>query len=200
VSDKTVKNLTEVPLVIKPAQNTPPSLPRPKQVSVIKPAKVEVLMGQSQTLTDKTSHLSTNSLSDCSAVIVLSDLKDGVYQKRTLVHLTGSNLEQPVNSGNDGFTWVGEMKKDLANGGKIIFVGGTETRSVVGVASAIGQQDSLGKQPLLELLQRKDVSVTYASSSGVDVSPNGSFTLRDDDGASVFDEKKVRDILDFAKD
>jgi hypothetical protein len=200
VSDKTVKNLTEVPLVIEPAQITPPSLPRPKQVSVIKPAKVEVLMGQSQTLTDKTSHLSTNSLSDCSAVIVLSDLKDGVYQKRTLVHLTGSNLEQPVNYGNDGFAWVGEMKKDLANGGKIIFVGGTETRSVVGVASAIGQQDSLGKQPLLELLQRKDVSVTYASSSGVDVSPNGSFTLRDDDGAGVFDEKKVRDILDFAKD
>ncbi|WP_135308239.1 hypothetical protein [Pseudomonas nabeulensis] len=200
VSDKTVKNLTEVPLVIEPARITPPSLPRSKQVSVIKPAKVEVLMGQSQTLTDKTSHLSTNSLSDCSAVIVLSDLKDGVYQKRTLVHLTGSNLEQPVNNGRNGFAWVREMEENLANGGKIIFVGGTETRSVVGVATAIGQQDSLGKKPLLELLQRKDVSVTYASSGGVDVSPNGSFTLRDDAGAGVFDEKKVRDILDFAKD
>lgn len=205
VADKTVKDLSEVPLVIKSPviTNTPvPTKPVTpvNPTAAVKAEKVEVLMGQSHTVTDQTSLLSTNSLSDCSAVVVLSDLKDGIYQKRSLVHLTGSNLAQPINGAKDGFAWLQGVKKDLENGGKIIFVGGVDTRSVVGVAAVIGQQDLHKQQPFLELLQRNDVSVTYASSVGVDVAPDGTFKLRNDNGAGVFDARKVRDILDFAKD
>ncbi|MBO0496237.1 hypothetical protein [Pseudomonas sp. Marseille-Q1929] len=207
IPDSTVKELTEKPLSIKlgAAPDSPPRASKPKDLppdsgTPLAPVKSEVFMGQSHTLTDRTSILKTDGLSDCSAVVVLSNLQDGIYQKRTLVHLTGSNLEQPVNNARDGFAWLDEMKNDLAHGGKVIFVGGSETRSVVGVAGAIGQTDKHGRQPLLELLQRKDISATYASSVGVEVHPDGTFKLRDDDGAGVFDAKKVKDILDFAKD
>lgn len=207
VTDKTVKDLSELPLPITSRTAMPSAPPTAKtkglpadSATPLTPAKTEVFMGQSHTLTDRTSILDTNGLSDCSAVVVLSDLQDGIYRKRTLVHLTGSNLEQPVNNASDGFAWLEEVKKDLENGGKIIFVGGTETRSVVGVAGAVGQTDEFGKQPLLELLQRNDISTSYASSVGVEVYPDGSFKLRDDDGAGVFDAKKIKDILDFAKD
>lgn len=204
VRDKTVKDLTEVPLlgastpVIQPAGPRTPQIPL--QPAAASPQPVEVLMGQSHTLTDQTSTLRTTSLSDCSAVVVLSNLKDGVYQKRTLVHLTGSNLAQPVNSASDGFAWLKQVNKDLEGGGKVLFVGGTDTKSVVGVAVVIGQQGEQSGQPLLDLLQRKDVSVTYASSAGVEVYPDGTFKLNDNDGAGVFSESKVKDIIDFAKD
>lgn len=157
-------------------------------------------MGHAHTLTDPASILSTNSLSDCSAVAVLSGLKNGVYRKRTLVHLTGSNLDSPVNNAGNGFAWLESVKKDLDGGGKIIFVGGVDTKSVVGVAAVLGQQNSLKKQPLLELLQRDDVSVVYASSAGVEVYPDGTFKLREHDGAGVFSDNKINEIMDFAKD
>lgn len=206
VSDKTASDLTEVPLAVNPTVTSSPTPPAsrtsglpPRSGTPVTPSTSEVFMGQSHTLTDRTTVLNTQGLSDCSAVVVLTDLQDGIYQKRTLVHLTGSNLEQPVNQAGDGFAWLEEMKKDLENGGKVIFVGGTDTRSVVGVAVAIGQTDRLGQQPLLELLQRKDISTTYASSAGVEVFPDGRFKLRDHDGAGVFDAKKIKDILEFAK-
>ncbi|WP_411380182.1 YopT-type cysteine protease domain-containing protein [Pseudomonas sp. MPB26] len=205
VSDKTVKDLTEVPLLSPSKSVTAPDVPKKPQIpvpppTVIKPRPVEVLMGQSHTLTDQVSTLKTTSLSDCSALVVLSNLKDGVYQKRTLVHLTGSNLGQPVNVTSDGFAWLQQANKDLEGGGKVLFVGGTDTKSVVGVAVVIGQQGEQSGQPLLDLLQRKDVSVTYASSAGVEVYPDGTFKLNDNDGAGVFSQSKVKEIIDFAKD
>ncbi|ONH51056.1 hypothetical protein BLL36_24435 [Pseudomonas cedrina subsp. cedrina] len=205
VSDKTVKDLTEVPLLAPSKSVTAPDVPKKPQIpvpppTVITPRPVEVLMGQSHTLTDQVSTLKTTSLSDCSALVVLSNLKDGVYQKRTLVHLTGSNLGQPVNGTSNGFAWLQQANKDLEGGGKVLFVGGTDTKSVVGVAVVIGQQGEQSGQPLLDLLQRKDVSVTYASSAGVEVYPDGTFKLNDNDGAGVFSQSKVKEIIDFAKD
>lgn len=205
VTDKTVKDLTEVPLLSPSKAATAPDVPaRPQRpappATVIKPRPVEVLMGQSQTVTDPLSTLRTTSLSNCSALVVLSNLKDGVYRKRTLVHLTGSNLGLPVNGTRDGFAWLQQANKDLAGGGKVLFVGGTDTKSVVGVAVVIGQQGGQPGQPLLDLLQRKDVSVTYASSAGVEVYPDGTFKLNDNDGAGVFSQSKVKEIIDFAKD
>ncbi|SFB44447.1 hypothetical protein [Pseudomonas sp. NFPP24] len=205
VSDKTVKELSEMPIVIKSqtATSVPmPSKPVPPHAPITtgKAEKFEVFTGQSHTVNDRTTVLSTNGLSDCSAVVVLSDMKDGIYQKRTLVHLNESNLAQPVNNGSNGFTWLNGVEKDLANGGKVIFVAGTRTRSVVGVASAIRQQDVYNNKPLLAMLQRKDVSVTYANSVGVEVAPDGTFKLRDDGGEGIFDANKVKEILDLARD
>ncbi len=165
-----------------------------------KPQTVEVFVAESKTLQDQTSILKTDGLSDCSALIVLTDLKDGIYQKRTLIHLNGSNLDAPVDRSSNAFELIRQLDESLKSGGKVIFVGGTATRSAVGVGSVLGQANSQGGKPLLALMQKKDVSVTYASSVGVEVYPDGRFKLRDDDGAGVFDNNKIKDILDWARD
>jgi len=159
-----------------------------------------VFVAEAKTLDDPTSILSTHGLGDCSALVVLTDLRNGVYHKRTLVHLNGSNLEAPVGAEHNAFAVLQQLDSALENGGKVIFVGGTATRSSLMVGRVVGQVDSNGNKPLLSILQKKNVSVTYASSVGVEVYPDGNFKLRDDEGAGVFDRSKINEILDWARD
>ncbi|WP_306493261.1 DUF6543 domain-containing protein [Pseudomonas sp. W4I3] len=157
---------------------------------------VDVLMGESHTVQDGQSILTTRSLSDCSALVVLSDLKDGVYQKRTMMHLTGSNLEFGLCSG-DVYEHLEALDRSLNRGGKVILVGGSQSQSVVGVATTVGQEYN-GKKPLLDLLKKPGVEAVIAGSVGVTVKPDGTFTLLEGTGNGVFDAKKVKDVFDFA--
>ncbi|WP_456026821.1 hypothetical protein [Pseudomonas capeferrum] len=202
IADAHVQSLLDDALGAKPSVADAAVQPPFKPNSASKPAvqNVEVFMAEAKTLNDPTSILSTNGLGDCSALVVLSDLHNGVYRKRTLVHLNGSNLEAPVGSEHNAFALLQQLDSALENGGKVIFVGGTATRSPLMVGRVIGQVDSNGNKPLLSILQKNDVSVTYASSVGVEVYPDGNFKLRDDEGAGVFDRSKINEILDWARD
>ncbi|MPR02819.1 hypothetical protein F0169_12515 [Pseudomonas sp. MAFF 212408] len=173
--------------------------PRTFGTPKIKPAPikpVEVLMGYSHTAEDAHSVLSTRSLTDCSALAVLTDLKDGVYQKRTLMHLTGSNLEFGLFD-NDTYQLLQTLNESLADGGKVIFVGGIDSQSAVGMGVVLGQEYQ-GKKPLLALLRKPGVETTIASSLGVDINPDGTFTLIEGTGKGVFNTAQIRDVFDFA--
>ncbi|OPA89529.1 hypothetical protein BFW86_13675 [Pseudomonas fluorescens] len=206
VPDAAVRALIDKPIGAQPSPLAPGRNGSVKPPHVVdsattgKAQTVEVFVAESKTLEDRTSILKTDGLSDCSALVVLTDLQDGIYQKRTLIHLNGSNLDAPVDRSSNAFELIRQLDESLQNGGKVIFVGGTATRSAVGVGSVLGQANSQGGKPLLALMQKKDVSVTYASSVGVEVYPDGRFKLRDDDGAGVFDNNKIKDILDWARD
>ncbi|WP_455884891.1 dermonecrotic toxin domain-containing protein [Pseudomonas spelaei] len=162
------------------------------------PQKVDVSMGYSHTVEDGTTVLTTRSLTDCSAVAVLTDLKDGIYQKRTLMHLTGSNLEHGLLD-EDAQQLVQALNRSLDKGGKVIFVGGVSSDSAVGMGVIVGQEYE-GRKPLLELLKKPGVQTTIASSVGVTINPDGTFNLVEGTGKGVFNPNMVRDVMDFAVD
>ncbi|MFT0475799.1 hypothetical protein ACMSI6_17990 [Pseudomonas antarctica] len=157
---------------------------------------VEVMMGYSHTAEDPHTELSTRSLTDCSALAVLTDLKDGVYQKRTLMHLTGSNLEFGLFD-KDAYQVLDELNTSLAKGGKVIFVGGIDSQSTVGMGVVVGQAFN-GKKPLLDILKKPGVQTTIASSLGVSIKPDGSFKLIEGTGKGVFNRLMINDVFDFA--
>jgi hypothetical protein len=169
----------------------PYGLPRPPAPA----APHSVAMGESVTLSEGNAPLSTRSLSDCTAVAVLTDLKDGIYQTRTLMHLTGSNLEFGLLDGSTRRV-LDQLQDSLKNGGKVILVGGVDTQSTQGMATVIGQTFH-GRQPLKTLLEeRPGVSVSIASSSGVQVNADGTFTLIDGTGKGVFSPEMIKQIFE----
>lgn len=167
-------------------------VPRPPAA----PQKVEVSMGYSQTVEDRLSILSTRNLSECSALAVLTDLKDGVYQTRTLMHLTGSNLELGLLDQN-AVELLEKLNKSLDKGGKVIFVGGRDSHSTVGMGVVLGQEHN-GRKPLLDILRKPGVKTVIAGSSGIDINSDGTFKLMQDHGKGVFDAAAIKDVFDFA--
>lgn len=158
---------------------------------------VEVDMGYSHTVEDAHSTLKTRSLTDCSALAVLTDLKDGVYQKRTLMHLTGSNLEFGLFD-KDTYKVLEDLDKSLADGGKVVFVGGIDSQSPVGMGVVLGQEHK-GKKPLLDMLRKRPgVETVVASSLGIAVNPDGSFKLIEGTGKGVFTQSMINAAFDFA--
>lgn len=176
-----------------------PAEPQPRAVlpapAVVAP-NVEVSMGYSHTVSDRTSVLSTRYLSDCSALAVLTDLKDGVYQTRTLMHLTGSNLELGLLDQNT-YALLDTLNQSLAKGGKVVFVGGLDSHSPVGMGVVLGQEHN-GQKPLLDILRKPGVETVIAGSSGIDINPDGTFKLMEDRGKGVFDQAAIREVMDFA--
>ncbi|MBN2978398.1 hypothetical protein BFW88_13470 [Pseudomonas fluorescens] len=171
--------------------------PRAARISLRqKPAAtVHVSMGESTTLNTGNENLSTRSLTDCSALAVLSDWNGSTYQTRTLMHLTGSNLELGLRGGNTR-ALLDTLRTSLNKGGRVILVGGVNSDSLQGMATTIGQTFN-GGQPLRELLRdRPGVTVTLASSLGVTVNADGTFELIEDSGKGVFTPDTVRQIFD----
>lgn len=169
----------------------PYGLPRPP--TPIAPRYVA--MGESVTLSEGNAPLSTRSLGDCSALAVLTDWNGSTYQTRTLMHLTGSNLEFGLLDGSTRRV-LDTLQDALKNGGKVILVGGVDTQSTQGMATVIGQTFH-GRQPLKALLEeRPGVSVSIASSSGVQVNADGTFTLIDGTGKGVFSPAMIKQIFE----
>ena len=168
-----------------------PVLPRPR----LKPANtVHVAMGEATTLTAGDEVLSTRSLTDCSAIAVLTDWDGTRYQSRTLMHLTGSNLELGLRGG-DTQALLEKLQASLNEGGRVILVGGVSSDSLQGMATTIGQSFH-GRQPLRELLrERPGVNVTLAGSLGITVNPDGTFELIEGTGKGLLPQDQVREIF-----
>ncbi|WP_017739409.1 dermonecrotic toxin domain-containing protein [Pseudomonas sp. CBZ-4] len=176
-------------LVNKPKR--PYDLPRPPATT----APQSVAMGESMTLSEGDAPLITRSLSDCSALAVLTDWNGSTYQTRTLMHLTGSNLEFGLLNGSTRHV-LDKLQDSLKNGGKVILVGGVDTQSTQGMATVIGQTFH-GQQPLKALLEeRPGVSVSIAGSSGVQVNADGTFTLAEGTGKGVFSPEMIKQIFE----
>lgn len=158
---------------------------------------VTVWMGFSETVKDSTTKLSTSGLTHCSAVAVLTDLKEGVYQTRTLMHLNGSVLEGGLNTNIQGV--LNTLDKSLANGGKVVFVAGVDSQSTMGMGRILGQEID-GRKPLLEMLNKPGVETVLASCSGVDINPDGTLKLVDGVGKGLLDPSATKAVLDAAAD
>ncbi|SDK72502.1 hypothetical protein SAMN04490190_1278 [Pseudomonas libanensis] len=155
---------------------------------------VQVPMGESTTLNAGNEALSTRSLTDCSAIAVLTDWDGARYQSRTLMHLTGSNLELGLRGNTQAL--LNQLQASLSNGGHVILVGGINSGSLQGMATTIGQSFQ-GGQPLRDLLQaRAGVRVTLASSLGITVNADGTFELIEGTGKGMFPEDQAREIFD----
>lgn len=124
---------------------------------------------------------------------MLTDWNGRTYDTRTLMHITGSNLTFGLSS-QDAFDLLGKLKDSLASGGKVIWVGGVNSQSDMGLAIGLGQSDPAGNQPLLGLLEAEGVSVTLAGASGIDVRADGTFTLTENIGRGVLNEQAVSKV------
>ena len=184
-------NQPKQPYGPEPAADTPVIVRPPRVPADI----VHVAMGESATLNTGTEALSTRSLTDCSAIAVLADWDGTRYQTRTLMHVTGSNLELGLRDGNTQ-ALLDQLQASLNNGGRVILVGGISSDSLQGMATTIGQSFH-GAQPLRELLQaRPGVSITLASSLGITLNADGTFELIEGTGKGIFPSEQVREIFD----
>lgn len=182
-------------------QTNAQKLPVPAPVKPTLPAHtsqpVDIFMGNSQTLNQgNESILTTRSLTDCSAIAVLTDWDGKVYRTRTLMHLSGSNVEHGL-IGEDASKLLSSLDGSLNRGGKVILVAGIDSHSTVGMGIIIGQTTN-NQRPLMSLLKdREGVSVTVASSLGVSIYPDGTFKLIEDTGKGVFTKEMLKPVYDF---
>lgn len=182
-------------------QTNAQKLPVPAPVKPALPAHtsqpVDIFMGNSQTLNQgNESILTTRSLTDCSAIAVLTDWDGKVYRTRTLMHLSGSNVEHGL-IGEDASKLLSSLDGSLNRGGKVILVAGIDSHSTVGMGIIIGQTTN-NQRPLMSLLKdREGVSVTVASSLGVSIYPDGTFKLIEDTGKGVFTKEMLKPVYDF---
>lgn len=122
------------------------------------------------TVTDPTAIISTRGISDCTALAVLTDLKEGVYQKRTLMHFQGgvpTTEQQRV---------LKQLEGSLDQTSKVIYVGGDYVRTIPGLGIALKQGDA-GEQVLFNIANKYPASTTIATANRIDIKPDGSFEL-----------------------
>jgi hypothetical protein len=160
------------------------------------PKTVSVDIGRSVTLEGGNSTLSTTNLSYCSALAVLSRWNGSTFDMRTLMHLTGSSLSQGL-FGEDIDKLFDALKPSLADGAKVIWVGGLDAQTDFALRMSL-EQERGGRQPLLELLETPGVSTIIAGASGVKVMADGSFTLEKNIGRGVLSEQEVRGLCHVA--
>ncbi|QOQ77059.1 hypothetical protein IMF22_08490 [Pseudomonas poae] len=187
----------EKPVIYKTRVDYQPRTFGKPKIKPVPVKPIEVEMGYSHTVEDARTVLSTRSLTDCSALVVLTDLKDGVYQNRTLMHLKGSNLEFALER-QDAYEALQTLNESLANGGKVIFVAGVHSDSTAGLGYILGQEHQ-GEKPLLDILEKPGVEATIASSVGVEINPDGTFKLIEGTGKGVFDKAMTQEVLDRAR-
>lgn len=150
--------------------------------------------GQCATAQGDTSTLSTRYLSGSSALAVLSDWDGSTYNTRTLMHLNGSNLQHGLVH-EDASKMIAALKDSLADGGKVIWVGGVDSQSDYSLAMGLSQ-DAGGRQPLRDLLATPNVSTVIAGASGIDINADGTFALTEGGKArGVLSEHEVRQML-----
>ena len=160
------------------------------------PQTVSVDIGRSVTLNGGNAALSTEYLSYCSALAVLSDWNGTTFDTRTLMHLNGSSLEHGLFS-QDAGTILDTLKESLARGGKVIWVGGLDSQTDFSLRMSL-EQTCAGRQPLLDLLETPGVSTTIAGASGVEIKADGTVILQENKGRGVLSEQEVRHLCHFA--
>ncbi|WP_177325551.1 hypothetical protein [Pseudomonas sp. PAMC 26793] len=193
VFDFQVKPLYDAPLAVKSTSTTTsPALPAPVTPQV---ERIDVPISDFATTTDGRSVLSTRGLSNCTAIAVLTDFRDGIYHKRTLMHFQGGVPSDEM------YTTLKQLDADLANGGKVIFLGGDLTKSPVGIGVALGQSHNEQKV-LLDIVKKQPESTTIGTASGIDINPDGSYKLIEGNNnvPTVFDQNQRAQVFDMADD
>ncbi|MBG6245984.1 hypothetical protein CS369_16665 [Candidatus Symbiopectobacterium sp. 'North America'] len=135
---------------------------------------INVEMGSVGCATDRMSVLHTECLTYCCALAVLSKWNGRWYQQRTLLHIIGGYLFCGIRSESDRRTdlasrWIAKLKSELADGGKIIFVGGINSSSDMAFSLSIHQTDDEGHKPLT----LPGTDITMAGALGLTIHPNG---------------------------
>lgn len=161
----------------------------------------KVKPGEWKTADDPFSLLSTRGLADCSALAVLSGWNGKYYQHRVLIHLQGSDVTyglKRVDASEFIYDWQEQLRK---GGGKVIFVGGTNSESNAGLSLIIGQSHFSGTKPLLDLMNMPGVSKKLAGSNGIIIRPDGTFTLKEGNGSrGLLTNEQTRAVLADAND
>lgn len=155
----------------------------------------EVAMGHVGFAHDAVTILSTNALTDCSALAVLSDWNGEYYAQRTLMHLTGSVLPEFFPNGlvsQDVFASLGEQ---LDKKGKLIWVAGVNSDSNTGLTIALSQRGYLG-QGIRDLVHKTGQDINIVGSAGVAVYPDGRLALRKGTGRGVLSSEEKDVVLD----
>lgn len=187
---KRVTELYDAPL--SNAGNTPVVK---KPVLADKPPSPEIAFvpeNDSITISDRSTILQTRGISDCTAIVLLSDLTDGVYAKRTLMHLRGSSLN-PLQS-----SALRQAQTSLADGSaKLIVVGGERAKSPYAIAVTLRQEHN-GETLLRDWVTARPNSITITTASGVDIKPDGTFNLIEGiEPTKTFTERQKKEVFDF---
>lgn len=156
---------------------------------------IEVEMSEMKTVEDPISALTTSGLTDCSALAVLSDWNGEIYETRTLMHLAGSSLKFGLKNGIDADELISDLKDELVNGGKVIWVGGVNSQTNLALEMAISQDNKNNEQPILDLFNTNGVSVEIAGSKGVTVHPDGRVELMDGPGRGFLTAQEQQVLL-----
>ncbi len=162
--------------------------------NVVKPSVQAINMSEYKNVivTDSTTTLTTRGISDCTAMAIMTDLENGIYKKRMLMHFQGGvpSAEQ--------YAVLKELQAPLAKGGKVIFVGGDLTRSTTGLGSALGQEYK-GEHVLLNIMKKNPASASIVTASGIDIKPDGTFELIEGtQPTQVLDARAKADVYDRA--
>ncbi|MDH0353401.1 hypothetical protein N7387_01640, partial [Morganella sp. GD04133] len=156
---------------------------------------IEVEMSEVKTVNDPISVLSTSGLTDCSALAVLSDWNGEIYETRTLMHLAGSSLKFGLKNGIDADELISDLKDELVNGGKVIWVGGVNSQTNTALDMTISQHNNNNEQPILDLFNTNGVSVEIAGSHGVTVHPDGTVELMKGSGRGPLTAQEQQVLL-----
>lgn len=156
------------------------------------PPIATVDMGRSLTVTGQES-LKTTGISDCTAIVILSNKENGGYKNRTLMHLTGSYLGCHLNGSKGEAIFILKKLNELLSqsGGKVIIVGGSNSSSDYGLWATITQKnDSDGSTSILELTKHKNVETIVAGAGGITVYADGHFDLEPGRGVLTPEESQ----------
>lgn len=156
---------------------------------------IEVEMSEVKTVNDPISVLSTSGLTDCSALAVLSDWNGEIYETRTLMHLAGSSLKFGLKNGIDADELISDLKDELVNGGKVIWVGGVNSQTNTALDMTISQHNNNNEQPILDLFNTNGVSVEIVGSHGVTVHPDGTVELMKGSGRGPLTAQEQQVLL-----
>jgi hypothetical protein len=181
---------------IAPEQNNPEINATSRSDKKAASKKISVKMGESVTVKNDDTVLSTRGLSDCCALAVLSGWDGVIYKRRTLMHLKGGSLDHGLNNEDSIYILLTTLEDALAGGGVVILVAGDNSHSDVGIRAVLEQKDRAGEKPFFKLLTIKSVNAVVAGSSGIKIMADGKFELREGSGRGILRSESIEKIFD----
>lgn len=164
---------------------------------------ITVEMGDSVTVNDFDTILSTSGLLDCSALALLSnwDESEKKYHNRTLIHMTGGSLEYGlfgIKKENINDILNEYKSKSLDFSVKMILVGGSSSQTNMGLSITIKQDFKDEQFPLYVLMKKANVETVLVGSTGISINPDGSFRIEEDhNNRGILSDIEKKAVLDL---
>lgn len=168
------------PLLSTPVASSVPTLTRRSpEHTVPYVSRLEVLCGESATVSDAHALLFTQDVLHQAVLAVLSGWNGEYYQRRTLMHFSGHALRDGLAGDAEAEGAIAALQQELKRGGgKAIWARGSDHADGGELGRLIGQFNTEGKQPILDLMKTPDLSLVIASATGITLYPNGEFELQ----------------------